>query len=92
MRSDNSLARAGLKFKVSSFGPSLYFVFRDSKSTVGDITTRIDDILGCGESDTLLRVRNYLERRFGELAAQEKSFAHVGMGLSRANDFSVLST
>ena len=63
----NSLARVGLKFKVSSFSACLYFKLRGGKNAAGAPKTRIDVILGREEPDISLKVRNNLERRFGQL-------------------------
>ena len=46
------------------------------------IATRIDDIAGRGESDPPLKVRRYLDTRFGKLKVQGKYFVRVGMGMA----------
>ena len=43
LNSVDSLARAGLKFQVSSFGPRLYLIFRRSGGATGAITTHFGD-------------------------------------------------
>ena len=58
----------------------------------GAFTTRIDDILGCGEPGVMEKLRQFLELRFGELKLQEKHFVHVGMELSQDDSFSVTLT
>ena len=70
-------------FKVSSFVSRLYFVFRESGGTAGARATRLGNILGRGEPCALPEVRAYLSRRFGRLKVQGKSFAPVGLELSR---------
>ena len=47
------MKNVGLRCQASTFGPSLFFVFRDQGQAVGVFTTHIDDILGCGEPDVL---------------------------------------
>ena len=92
VESAKSLACVGLKFQVSSFDPRLNFIFRKSGGTVGAVAARIGDISGRSRPDLLSGVRGFLEHRFGGLKGQEKSFAHVGMGVSQANDFSAQLT
>ena len=59
----------------------MYFVYRKWGAAVGAIATHIDDVSGRGEPDLLL------EERLGKLAAEEGSFAHVGMALSQEEEF-----
>ena len=49
----DSLLRVGLRLRVSSFDPRVYFVFRKQGGAVGATGTRVDDILGCCEQDVL---------------------------------------
>ena len=84
-------ARADIEFLVSTFDPRKYFVLRGSGVAVGTLTTHTDDVPGCGEPDILLEERKYLGRRFGDSDAQEQYFAHVGVDLPEANDFSIQS-
>ena len=63
------------------FGPRMFFVYRKWGAAVGAIATHIDDVSGRGEPDLLL------EERLGNLAAEEGSFAHVGMALSQEEEF-----
>ena len=90
--SDASLKRAGPRRQLSTVGPCLFFIFRNTGSAACAFTTRIDDILGCGEPDVLPKIRDFPERRFGGLKLQESSFAHVSMELVQAADFPVTLT
>ena len=71
-RTENSLARAGLKFEASSRGPFLHFILRGIGSAVGAITLHTDDILGCGEQDALPKVPHYLNHQLGESEVRGK--------------------
>ena len=55
---------------------------------MGALTTHIDDILGCGDTDSLSEVRGFLDRRLGFPKVLQNSFVHVGMELLQAGDFS----
>ena len=44
-------AGAGLRSEVPSFGPCLYYIFRESGGAAGAIAAHISDVLGCGEPD-----------------------------------------
>ena len=63
--SAESLSSVGLRPEVSSFGPRVYFVYRESGRAVGVIATHIYDILGRGKPDLLPKVRRLLERDLG---------------------------
>ena len=54
--------------------------------------TQIDDVLGCGEPDLLLKVRCFRGKRKGKLEVQEKSFAQVGEEVAQEEDFSATLT
>ena len=56
------LPSVGLRFEVSSFDPFMYFVYRKSGPAVGVIATHIGDFSGCGEPDSLLKVRVFRKR------------------------------
>ena len=81
------MAIAGLKFRVSTFGPRLYFVSRANGGAVGVSTTHIDDIAGCGLRALSHSVRKYVERRVGDLKVRKEKFAHVRLELNQAADF-----
>ena len=87
-----SFKAVGLLYKVSSFGPRLYFLFGETDAAVGVFTTHIDDILGCGMHGVLDCTRKFPGQRFGPLELQESEFAQVGMELSQGSDFSVRLT
>ena len=59
---------------------------------MGVLTANIHDVLGCGETGILAKVRKYLGRRFRGVRAREQPAAHAGMGVSKANDFSAQAT
>ena len=48
LRTEASLAFAGLKFQVQTFDPCLFFVYRRSGEAVGAPVPRNDDVLGNG--------------------------------------------
>ena len=83
--------RRSLK-RVSTSGPCLFFVFRDSGHAAGVFTSHIDDIFGRGEPEVLTQLRHYLERRFAGLKLQESSFLHVGAELAQDKVFSAALT
>ena len=58
----------GLAYKALPFDPWSYYVSE----------TQSDDIPGCGEAGVLYLAHRYVERRFGTLALQEKSFTRLG--------------
>ena len=78
MQSENSPARACLKFQASSFGPFRYSIFREGSGALGADTTRIGEITGRCEPDIPSKVRGFLGRRFGDLKVQEQSVVNVG--------------
>ena len=82
----------GLRSEVSSFGPRLYDIFRESGGAVGAIAAHIGDILGCGERDLSLKARSFSGARFGKLKGQDESIVCVGMDLAQEKDFSVTLT
>ena len=82
------MANVGLQFRVSLRGQCLYLVFSRAGSATGAPATHNDDILGYGEQGFASKTRNFLERRFGKLKVQKSPCVHVGMGLSREDDFS----
>ena len=88
MDSDAPTKRVGLRCQASSFDPCSFFIFRETRGAAGAFTTHMDDILGCAEPDVPPEIRDFSERRLGELKLQESSPAHVGMGLVREGDFS----
>ena len=92
LSSMESLAKEGLEFRVSSFDPSSFFVIRKDSWAVWDITAHIYDILGRGRPDVISRSRAFSEHRFGAVKVRGKSSVHVGMELSRENDFSAKLT
>ena len=59
LNNDQSLKAVGLLYKVSSFGPCLYFIFDKTNAAVGVFTTHIDDIWGCGLHGVLDRTRKF---------------------------------
>ena len=89
---DESLARADLKFQVSTFGHCSYFVFRGCVGAVGFLPTHIDDVPSFGEPDIQFKVRKYSGRRFGGLNVREHSSVHAGMELPQAIDLSIQLT
>ena len=88
----HSLREVGLQYRISTFDPSLHFVFDQKDVAVGAFTTHIDDVLGCGAYGILDLTRKFLELRSGPLEIQESEFVHVGMELSQGSDFSVRLT
>ena len=62
VNSAESLSRVVLRFEVSSFDPRLNYIFRKPGGAVGATATQIDDILGCGEPDLLLKESCFSER------------------------------
>ena len=92
VHSAKSLSSVGLRRDVSPFDPFMYFVYRKSGSAVGALATHIDDILGCGVPDLLVKVRGFSDKRCGEMEAQEESPVPAGMELGQEKDFSVTST
>ena len=87
-----SLASLGFRFEVSSRDPRLYYVFEEAGGAAGALATHTGGILGCGYRDILLKTRAFLEARSGSSKVQEKSPVHVGMELTRENNFSVTLT
>ena len=80
-KSAESPPSVGRRFELSPFGPRMYFVLCKWGTALGVIATHIDDVSGRGEPDLLL------EERLGKLAAEEGSFAHVGMAPSQEEEF-----
>ena len=70
LSSAESLAKVGLRFRVSSIGPFLYFDFRKEGEAVGAPNAGTDDILGLGEQDVPTEIRVFLEYRLGAMEAQ----------------------
>ena len=56
---------------------------------VGALTTRTDDAPGCGETNASRSAREFSEIRIGDLKLQGRKFAHVGMEVAQAANFSV---
>ena len=83
------MKRAGLRWKVPTFDPCLFFIFRGTGGAVSEFTTHIGDIPGCGEPEVLPKVRDFSEERFVELKLQGSPFVRVGMDLAQGSDFSV---
>ena len=90
--SELSTQGVGLRCQASAFDPCLFLVFRDQGQAVGAFTTHIDDVLGCGETDVLTKIRHFRETRFGTTKLQEDSFVHNGMELARDRNFSATLT
>ena len=90
--SDLPVQSVGLRCQVSTLDPCLFFVFRDQGQAVGAFATHIDEIIGCGEPNVLLKIRGFPEHRFGAMRLQENSFAHVGVKLKQDANFSVALT
>ena len=86
------MERAGLRRQVMAFGPCLFFFCRKTGSAAGAFTTHIDDILGCGGPDTLPKIRECPEQRFGELELRESFIVHVGPDITQECDLSVTLT
>ena len=63
-------------------------MYQKEGGAVGAFIARIGDILGCGDQDVLSRIQTFLEARPGKLELQEASFAHAGLEVSHANDYS----
>ena len=78
----NSSASLGLKFRFAEFGPRVYLVYCAEGGDAGVLTTRIDDVLGCGKQDILRCVRKFPQRRVGG-----KDFEQVGLALRQSDDF-----
>ena len=76
---------AFLRFEVS-------FIFRKSGKAVGVITTHSGEILGCGEPSLFQKVREFPERRFGNLKAREGFCVHGGMELAKEKGLSATMT
>ena len=55
--SEESYASVGFRVQVSSFGPRLFFVFREEGGALGAVTTRLPVILGRGGQDPLTETR-----------------------------------
>ena len=89
LQGQESLALAGLKFRVPTFDPTLFFVFRGEGGALGALTTHSDVARGCEERDAFRLSRKFPGRRFGDLEVQEQNFARFGMELTPADDFSV---
>ena len=87
LNSDESLKQVGLRCRILTLGPCLFFIFRTTGSAVGVFATRTHDVLGGGEPDVLIRIRKFPGRRLGELKLQESSFLHVGMELAQESEF-----
>ena len=90
--SELSLTKVGMENKVLPFGPCMYSVFREGGGAIGASTANTDGISGCGGPGVLGETQTYSGARFGVLKLQESSFAHVGIEVSQANDYSVRST
>ena len=58
--SENSPARASLRFQTSLFCPRLYSIFREGGGAVGACTAHIDDFFECGELAIRPKVRGFL--------------------------------
>ena len=91
LNSEASMKIVGLRYRVSTFDPCLFSIFREAGCAVGVFATHIDDILGRGGPDVLAKIRAHSEKRFGELKLQEPSFVHVAMELVQEGDFPVTS-
>ena len=87
-----SRAMVGQKFQASNFDPSVYCASQGRVGSVRVLTTRLDDILGCGEQNGFDLAPRYLGRRFGAMKSQKTNFAHEGTELPRAQDFSATLT
>ena len=90
--SDGSVAEVGLQFRVSSFGPFLYFGFRKDGGCVEGFATGTNDMLGRGGQDVLSKARISFRRLLGERKVQEPPFVHVGMKVPQENGFAVKAT
>ena len=89
MNSVESLAKVGLKFRVSSVGPRVFSVYRKGSGAVWDIATYFDDILGRGGPDLLSKTRSFFEYQIRDPEVQEKYLVRVGMELFQEIGFSV---
>ena len=58
----------------------------------GAFATRIDDVLGLRGPGVREETQTFLGAHFGELTLQGSPFAHVGMRMLQANDYSVQLT
>ena len=85
----DSLKAVDLRVETSKFDPCLLFVFQKNSKAVGVITTRIDDLLGCGGTDVLPRMEKFSSIRFGQVKVQKDDFAHIGMEVLQGEDGSV---
>ena len=65
LNSAESLAGEGLRRHVSTFGPSLFFVFCEVGGSGGASSAHIGDSLGCVEWDVLAEIREFREYRVG---------------------------
>lgn len=81
------MEEVGLRCQVSSFDPRLFFVFRKVGGVVGAFTSRIYDILGCGEPGVLTKSREFSEYPFGAVEPRGSSLVHVGMELLQCCEF-----
>ena len=76
LNAEESAAKERLRFRVPSFDPCLFVVFRKEGRAVGAFSTHFDDVLGCGEVACPDKIRVFSEYRFREMGAQESPFAH----------------
>ena len=83
------LAKVGLRFRVSSFDPCRYFVFRKEGGAVGAFPTHIGDFLGCGLPESLAETRVFPEHRVVTMKVRVSPPVHVGMELPKGSNFSV---
>ena len=66
LKSELSMMCVGVRCQASTFGPCSFFVSWVEGRAVGTFTTHNDDFLGCGEPDTLTKLRKILEQHSGE--------------------------
>ena len=66
-----SYKEIGLTPRLPQRDPRLYYVMRGTGQSAGVVPTHIDDILGCGESGFMGRVRVRLTERFGTKEIRE---------------------
>ena len=85
----DSLKAVDLRIEASKFHPCLFLVYRKGGLAVGVITTHIDDLLGCGEQDTLRRMEKFLSPRFVPVKVQKDNSTHTGRDVLRKDDGSV---
>ena len=80
------------RFLVRSVCSFSRFVFLEDGGAVGPYANHIGDIVGCGESEVIAKIRVFSDYRFESRGCTRSPPPHVGMVLPRGDDFSVQTT